>query len=48
MEVIDNIGDAPVLPVLLSQIPADERIASVSGDGAYDTKGICCIIQLGA
>ena len=39
MEVTDNsIGDAPVLPALLSQIPADERIASVSGDGAYDTK----------
>lgn len=39
MEVTDNsIGDAPVLPGLLAQIPADERIASVSGDGAYDTK----------
>jgi hypothetical protein len=39
MEVTDNsIGDAPVLPALLDQIPADERIASVSGDGAYDTK----------
>lgn len=39
MEVTDNsVGDAPVLPALLSQIPADERIASVSGDGAYDTK----------
>jgi hypothetical protein len=39
MEVTDNgIGDAPVLPALLGQIPADEKIASVSGDGAYDTK----------
>ncbi len=39
MEVTDNsIGDAPVLPALLDQIPADESIASVSGDGAYDTK----------
>jgi len=38
-EVTDNsVGDAPVLPALLSQIPADERVASVSGDGAYDTK----------
>jgi hypothetical protein len=37
--VTDNgIGDAPVLPALLGQIPADEKIASVSGDGAYDTK----------
>jgi len=32
-------GDAPILPCLRHQIPVDERIASVSGDGAYDTKG---------
>lgn len=39
MEVTDNsVGDAPVLPAPLDQIPADERIASVSGDGAYDTR----------
>lgn len=39
MEVTDNsVGDAPVLPGLLDQIPADERIASVSGDGTYDMK----------
>ncbi len=39
IEVTDNaIGDAPMLPELLSQIPRDEPIASVSGDGAYDTK----------
>ena len=39
MEVTDNSsGDAPVRPALLGQIPADEKIASVSGDGAYDTK----------
>jgi hypothetical protein len=39
MEVTDNsIGDAPVLPTLLDQIPPEEKIASVSGDGAYDTK----------
>ena len=39
-EVTDNAeGDAPMLPDLLSQIPADEPIISVSGDGAYDTKG---------
>jgi len=38
IEVTDNsIGDAPVPPTLLDQIPA-EMIASVSGDGAYDTK----------
>ena len=39
MEVTDNsIGDAPMLPNLLGQIPLEEAIASVSGDGAYDTK----------
>lgn len=31
--------DAPMLPCLLDQIPADEILASVSFDGAYDTKG---------
>ncbi len=35
----DAIGDAPMLPELLAQIPADELIASVSADGAYDTRG---------
>ena len=40
MEVTDNsIGDAPMLPHLLGQISLEEAIASVSGDGAYDTKG---------
>ena len=39
IEVTTNaIGDAPVLPDLLAQIPADEQIRSVGGDGAYDTK----------
>ncbi|MEO1909072.1 MAG: IS5 family transposase [Paracoccus sp. (in: a-proteobacteria)] len=33
-----HIGDAPVLPDLLGQIPADERIGSVTADGAYDTR----------
>jgi len=40
IEVTDNAtGDAPILPCLLDHIPADETVASVSGDGAYDTKG---------
>lgn len=40
IEVTDNaVGDAPMLPELLEQIPAGEPIAAVSGDGAYDTKG---------
>ena len=31
-----GVGDAPMLPGLLSQIPADKPIASVTADGAYD------------
>ena len=39
IEVTDKaIGDAPMLPELLDQIPVDESINSVSADGAYDTK----------
>ena len=32
-----NIGDAPILPELLNQIPSDQDIASVTADGAYGT-----------
>jgi hypothetical protein len=40
IEVTENAtGDAPMLPRLLDQIPADESVASVSGDGAYDAQG---------
>ena len=39
IEVTSNaIGDAPMLPELLAQIPTDEPIASVCADGAYDTR----------
>ena len=34
----NDVGDAPVLPALLAQIPEDEEIASVTADGAYDTR----------
>ena len=34
-----GVGDAPVLPDLLDQIPEGEEIASVTADGAYDTRG---------
>ncbi|MGX7347073.1 IS5 family transposase [Acetobacter pasteurianus] len=34
----NGVGDAPVLPVLLKQIPDEEEIASVTADGAYDTR----------
>ena len=33
-----NVGDAPMLPELLGQIPADVEIGSVTADGAYDTR----------
>lgn len=35
----NRIGDAPVLPDLLAQLPMQERIGSVTADGIYDTKG---------
>lgn len=34
----NDVGDAPVLPMLLAQIPQDEEIGSVTADGAYDTR----------
>lgn len=33
-----DVGDAPMLPELLDQIPADQEIASVTADGACDTR----------
>ena len=33
-----HVGDAPILPDLLSQIPAGEEIGSITADGAYDTR----------
>jgi hypothetical protein len=33
-----DLGDAPMLPELLSQISADRDIAGVTADGAYDTR----------
>ncbi|HYR05527.1 MAG TPA: IS5 family transposase [Gallionella sp.] len=32
------VGDAEVLPDLLGQLPAEEPLASVAADGAYDTQ----------
>ena len=31
-----DVGDAPMLPELLDQIPPDQVIASVTADGAFD------------
>lgn len=33
-----SMGDAPMLPYLLSQIPPDQELGSVTADGAYDTR----------
>ena len=33
-----RVGDAPTLPELLGQIPADQPIGKVTADGAYDTR----------
>ena len=51
--IASDIGDAPMLPELLAQIPADQEIASVTADGACDTRkchdaiaerGACAVI----
>ena len=33
-----RIGDSPMLPELLAQIPTEEPIGQVTADGAYDTR----------
>ena len=33
-----DVGDAPMLPELLSQVPPDQEIASVTADRAFDTR----------
>lgn len=33
-----NVGDAPMLPELLNQIPPAQDIGSATADGAYDTR----------
>ena len=33
-----NVGDAPMSPELLEQIPPDQAIGSITADGAYDTR----------
>ena len=34
-----GIGDAPMLPKLLDQIPPEQKIGSVTADGVYDGGG---------
>ena len=45
----NSVEDAPMLLELLGQIPPDKAVASVSRDGAYDTK-VChaAMVQKGA
>ena len=33
-----DVGDAPILPELLAQIPPDQEIGSGTADGTYDTR----------
>ncbi|BAK84295.1 transposase [Komagataeibacter medellinensis NBRC 3288] len=40
----NDVGDAPVLPMLLAQIPQDEESGSVTVDGAYNTRSCHNII----
>lgn len=41
VEMADNRhGDGEIVPGLLSQLPKAERIGVISGDGAYDTRGV--------
>ncbi len=35
---VGDVGDAPMLPELLDQIPTEQEIASVTADGAFDTR----------
>jgi len=50
IEITSNsVGDAPMLPELLAQIPPSTTIATVTGDGAYDTKAChAAIAAIGA
>ena len=36
----NNVSDAAVIPDLLQQLPKDEVLRSLTGDGAYDTQPV--------
>ena len=36
----NNVSDAAVIPDLLQQLPEDEVLESLTGDGAYDTQPV--------
>ena len=45
----NNVSDAAVIPELLHQLPEDEKLESLTGDGAYDTQPVYeAVIQRGA
>ena len=45
----NNVSDAAVIPDLLEQLPKDESLESLTGDGAYDTKQVYeAVIRHGA
>jgi len=45
----NNVNDAAVMPDLLQQLPEDEVLHSLTGDGAYDTQPIYeAVIKRGA
>jgi hypothetical protein len=33
-----DVGDAPMMPELLDQIPPEQEIAAITADGAFDTR----------
>ena len=45
----NNVSDASVIPHLLDQLPKDESLDSVTGDGVYDTRQVYeAVIEHGA
>ena len=40
MVTTNEVGDSPVAAELLNQIPSHEKLASLTGDGAYDTQDV--------
>jgi hypothetical protein len=38
MFTTSDVGDAPMLPEVLDQIPPEQEIGSVTADGAFDTR----------
>ena len=42
-----RIGDGPMLPDLLAQIPAEEPIGLVTADGAYDIRSCHAVLSRG-